>query len=209
MRLRQSSPGGRPRGRVLRRDVRRPRPPPRRARGPARQPRPGAGPGPAPRPGVGAAARGQGAPFLRRTAGGAAVTDADKAAARGPALAAADPGVLRRGRWPWYNGRGEGRSMPLNPQRVRFVEGVVRTGNQTEAYMTAYGVTDRNVAKAAASRLLTDVNVQEAVNAGRAAKASAVQEETNIDAARLTAALWKKHEEAANARQYSAAVRAL
>lgn len=57
-------------------------------------------------------------------------------------------------------------SRPLNPKQLKFVERyqasvAVGKPNATQAYIDTYGAMDVKTAKAAASRLLTNVNVQQ------------------------------------------------
>ncbi|MDJ1481311.1 terminase small subunit [Cytophagaceae bacterium YF14B1] len=49
----------------------------------------------------------------------------------------------------------------LNPKQLAFVNEYLLTGNAAEAYMKAYQVDNESVARAAASRLLTNTNVQD------------------------------------------------
>ncbi len=51
----------------------------------------------------------------------------------------------------------------LNPRQIQFVQAYLQSGNATEAYKLAYGITDDNVARANGSRLLTNANVAEAI----------------------------------------------
>lgn len=58
--------------------------------------------------------------------------------------------------------------MALTENQKRFADYYLETGNQTEAYMRAYPTTKkRETAKAAASRLMTNVNVSEYIEERR------------------------------------------
>src|SRR5690348_1683490 len=57
--------------------------------------------------------------------------------------------------------------MPLNPRQLKFVERYLATGNATQSYIDAGYTKDAESARRAASKLLTNVDVQNAVESAR------------------------------------------
>jgi len=51
----------------------------------------------------------------------------------------------------------------LNPRQAEFVQLYLETGNGTRCYMQAYEITDEPTARANASRMLTNANIQQAI----------------------------------------------
>ena len=86
--------------------------------------------------------------------------------------------------------------MALTAKQQAFVNGVLKGMTYAEAYRQAgYKVTTDESARAAASQLLTNINVKEAIQAGQ----EAVQKEAEISAAWVLERLKRNAERAAQA----------